>query len=57
MNIYEVWTHVRGEEAIEAAEFAVTGDEGILFYDSAGRRIAAFSSGSWVSVRKLEKES
>jgi hypothetical protein len=55
MNIYEVWTHARGEEAIEAKEFVVTEECDLMFLGVANERAAAFSRGSWVSVRKIEK--
>lgn len=56
MNIYKVWTHARGDETVEAAEFTITNEEGLVFFDPKGARIAVYSSGSWVSVQ-ISKES
>lgn len=53
--IYEVWTHARGEEAAEANEFAVTEEGDLLFFGPSHERTAAFSRGSWVSVRRVDE--
>lgn len=57
LNTYEVWTHARGEEAIEAGEFVIDNDGHLLLLDASHRKIAGFSSGSWVSVRQIQKTS